>query len=57
MVFILIVAAAISALLTDYKDAIAIGAIVVLNAVLGFSQEYRACSSVSIPGLSRMKLA
>jgi len=42
MVFILIVAAAISALLTDYKDAIAIGAIVVLNAVLGFSQEYRA---------------
>jgi Ca2+-transporting ATPase len=42
MVVILIVAAAISALLTDYKDAIAIGAIVVLNAVLGFSQEYRA---------------
>lgn len=42
MVLILIVAAAISALLTDYKDAVAIGAIVVLNAVLGFSQEYRA---------------
>jgi P-type Ca2+ transporter type 2C len=42
MVVILIVAAVISALLGDYKDAVAIGAIVVLNAVLGFSQEYRA---------------
>ena len=42
MVVILIVAAVISALLGDYSDAIAIGAIVVLNAVLGFSQEYRA---------------
>jgi Ca2+-transporting ATPase len=42
MVVILIVAAAISALLGDYKDAAAIAAIVVLNAVLGFLQEYRA---------------
>ena len=42
MVIILIVAAAISALLKDYKDAIAIGVIVVLNALLGFVQEYRA---------------
>jgi Ca2+-transporting ATPase len=42
MVIVLIVAAVVSALLGDYKDAIAIGAIVVLNAVLGFSQEYRA---------------
>jgi Ca2+-transporting ATPase len=42
MVVILIVAAVISALLADYKDAAAIGAIVVLNAILGFSQEYRA---------------
>ena len=42
MVVILIVAAVLSALLGDYKDAIAIGAIVVLNAILGFSQEYRA---------------
>ncbi len=42
MVVILIIAAIISALLGDYSDAIAIGAIVVLNAVLGFSQEYRA---------------
>ena len=42
MVVILIIAAVISALLGDYNDAIAIGAIVILNAVLGFSQEYRA---------------
>jgi Ca2+-transporting ATPase len=42
MILILIVAAAVSALLTDYKDAIAIGAIVALNTILGFSQEYRA---------------
>ncbi len=42
MVVILIVAAVISALIGDYKDAIAIMTIVVLNAILGFSQEYRA---------------
>jgi Ca2+-transporting ATPase len=42
VVVILIVAAAVSALLGDYKDAIAIAAIIVLNAVLGFTQEYRA---------------
>jgi P-type Ca2+ transporter type 2C len=42
MVVILIIASVISALLGDYSDAIAIGAIVILNAVLGFSQEYRA---------------
>ncbi len=42
MVVILIVAAVISLALGDYKDAIAIMAIVVLNAVLGFVQEYRA---------------
>ncbi|HET9180236.1 MAG TPA: cation-translocating P-type ATPase [Terriglobia bacterium] len=42
MVVILIIAAIVSALLGDYNDAIAIGAIVILNAVLGFSQEYRA---------------
>ncbi|MBI4903870.1 MAG: cation-translocating P-type ATPase [Acidobacteria bacterium] len=42
MVVILIVAGVVSALLGDYKDAIAILAIVVLNAILGFSQEYRA---------------
>ncbi|MFN9297076.1 MAG: cation-translocating P-type ATPase [Acidobacteriota bacterium] len=42
MMVVLMVAAGISAALGDFKDAIAIGAIVVLNAVLGFSQEYRA---------------
>ena len=42
MVVILIVAAVASALLGDWKDAIAILTIVVLNAILGFSQEYRA---------------
>ena len=42
MVLILIAAAGISALLGDYGDSIAIGAIVVLNVLLGFTQEYRA---------------
>jgi len=42
MVVVLIVAAIASALLGDYGDSIAILAIVVLNAILGFSQEYRA---------------
>jgi Ca2+-transporting ATPase len=42
MVIVLVIAAVISALLSDWKDAIAILAIVILNAVLGFVQEYRA---------------
>lgn len=42
MMLILIGAAAISAFLGDLKNAIAIGAIVLLNALLGFSQEYKA---------------
>ena len=42
MVVILIIAALVSAVLGDYKDAIAIVAIVILNAILGFIQEYRA---------------
>ena len=42
MVVVLIIAAVISALLGDYVDAIVILAIVVLNALLGFVQEYRA---------------
>ncbi len=42
LVVVLIVAAVISALLRDYKDALAIAAIVILNALLGFIQEYRA---------------
>ena len=42
LIIILIVAAIASAALGDYEDAIAIVAIVVLNALLGFRQEYRA---------------
>jgi Ca2+-transporting ATPase len=42
MVLVLVIASAISAVLGDYKDAVAIIAIVVLNTLLGFSQEYRA---------------
>ncbi|MBC7264209.1 MAG: cation-translocating P-type ATPase [Chloroflexi bacterium] len=42
MVVILIIAATISVALGDHKDAAAIIAIVVLNAILGFTQEYRA---------------
>ncbi|MBI4641698.1 MAG: cation-translocating P-type ATPase [Candidatus Tectomicrobia bacterium] len=42
MVIILILAAVASALLGDYKNAGAIMVIVVLNALLGLSQEYRA---------------
>ena len=42
MVLVLIVAAIVSALLGDWQDAVAILAIVVFNAVLGFTQEYRA---------------
>ena len=42
MVLVLLAAAAISFALRDAKDAIAILAIVVLNAALGFIQEYRA---------------
>jgi P-type Ca2+ transporter type 2C len=42
MIVILIVAAVASALLGDYEDSIAIAVIVVLNAALGFGQEYRA---------------
>jgi Ca2+-transporting ATPase len=42
MIVILIVAAVVSGLLGDYEDSIAIAVIVVLNAALGFGQEYRA---------------
>jgi Ca2+-transporting ATPase len=41
-VVVLIVAAIIAAVLGDYKDTVAILAIVLLNAVLGLNQEYRA---------------
>ena len=42
MVVILVVAAVLSWLLGDRKDAIAIVIIVILNAILGFRQEYKA---------------
>ncbi|MEW5869368.1 MAG: cation-translocating P-type ATPase [Chloroflexota bacterium] len=42
MVLILIGAALLSAVLGEFKDAIAIGAIVVVFSILGFVQEYRA---------------
>ena len=42
MVVMLIIAAVVSASLGDYKDTAAILAIVLLNAVLGFRQEYKA---------------
>lgn len=47
LVLILIIAATISALIRDYEDAIAIGAIVLLNTALGFTQEYRAERSLA----------
>lgn len=42
LVILLIVAAAVSALLGDHKDALGIIAIVALISLIGFSQEYRA---------------
>ena len=42
MIVILIVAAVASAFLGDYEDSVAIAVIIVLNAALGFGQEYRA---------------
>ena len=47
LIVILIIAAIASAALDDYKDAIAIMAIVILNALLGFRQEYRAEKTMS----------
>ena len=42
MVVVLLVAAVISGLTGDVKDAVVIGVILILNALLGFYQEYRA---------------
>jgi P-type Ca2+ transporter type 2C len=42
MIIILFVAAIISVVIGDVRDAVAILAIVILNAILGFTQEYRA---------------
>ncbi|MHB8798591.1 MAG: cation-translocating P-type ATPase [Thermoanaerobaculia bacterium] len=54
MTLILVVAAAVSAVLGDWVEAIVILAIVVLNAVLGYSQEYRAERSMA--ALKRMSV-
>jgi Ca2+-transporting ATPase len=53
MVIVLVVAAAISVLIGDSKDAIVIMAIVVLNAALGFFQEYQA--EQALASLSEMQ--
>ena len=42
MVLVLLAAAVISAVISGWKDAIAIAAIVLINAVIGLVQEYRA---------------
>ena len=47
MVVVLLVAAIVSLLLGEYSDAVIILAIVVLNAAIGFSQEYRAEQAIA----------
>jgi calcium-translocating P-type ATPase len=46
LIYILIVAAVVTFFLEEYKDTIVISAVLVLNAVVGFIQEYKAEESV-----------
>ena len=47
MAVILILAAVVSAILADYADALAISAIVIINAIIGFSHEFRAEKAIA----------
>lgn len=56
LIYILVVAALVSGLLGEWVDAIAIVAILVLNGILGFIQEFNAQSSIeSLKKLTRSK--
>ncbi len=46
LIYILIVAAVVTLFLEEYKDTIVIAAVLLLNAVIGFIQEYKAEESV-----------
>jgi len=48
LVFVLIAAALVAAFLGEWLDSVAIGAILVLNAILGTTQEYRAEKAVEM---------